>query len=240
MNPEDISTKSVVAGRARPRAQRRRAKTVAADDQTLAEAAYRSLTEEIVDLAIPPGALVSEAVLSRRLGLGRTPIREATKLLARDYLVTLLPKRGIQVSTTAAHEMLLILEPRRCLEPTRYARAARRSTEAQRAQFAVLAEQLERAGAAGDYRAQVRIDTVFDELVDQCAGNPYLTDALKPLHGIVRRFWNMHAGTAGYQGVVTRHAGIVRAVASGDPAAASAAANELLDYNETLLRQMIE
>ncbi|MCK6449379.1 MAG: GntR family transcriptional regulator [Alphaproteobacteria bacterium] len=239
MDSDDIST---VGARVRRRAAAspRHAKRLHADDATLAEAAYRSLTDQIVELSIPPGALVSEAVLSQRLGLGRTPIREATKLLARDYLVTLLPKRGIQVSVIDASQMLLILEPRRCLEPTRYGRAARRSTEAQRRQFAVLAEQLERARAAGDFRAQVRIDAVFDDLVDECAGNPYLTDALKPLHGIVRRFWNMHAGTTGYQGVISRHTAIVRAVASGDAVAAAAATNELLAYNETLLRAMIE
>jgi DNA-binding GntR family transcriptional regulator len=85
-----------------------------------------------------------------------------------------------------------------------------------------------------------RLASHFDDLVDRCADNRFLTDALMPLHGIVRRFWNMHAGTDGYKGVITRHTALVRAVASGDPAAAAAAANELLDYNEVLLRQMAE
>lgn len=210
------------------------------DESTLAQEAYAALTDAIVGLEIPPGALVSEAVLSERLGLGRTPIREAVKMLARDYLVTLLPKRGILISTTDASQMMMTLEPRRCLEPARYARAARRSSSAERAEFKVIAEQLERALASRDFRAQVRMDVVFDNLVDRCVANPFLTDALKPLHGIVRRFWNMHADTEGYDGVITRHAAVVRAVASGDPAAASAAANEMLDYNEALLRQMLE
>jgi DNA-binding GntR family transcriptional regulator len=206
----------------------------------MAQEAYRTLTDEIVNLAIPPGTMVSEAALSERLGLGRTPIREATKLLARDYLVTLLPKRGILVSQIDARQMLLILEPRRCLEPPRYMRAAKRATAADREQFTVLAEQLERAFAAGDFRAQVRIDAVFDDLVDRCADNHFLTEAVMPLHGIVRRFWNLQSGTDGYKGVIARHTALVRAVATGDPAKAAAAANEMLDFNETLLRQMLE
>ena len=56
----------------------------------------------------------------------------------------------------------------------------------------------------------------------------------------MRRFWNQHVGTDGYNGVITRHRARVRAVASGDPQSAAAAANELLDYNEGLLRQMLE
>ena len=41
--------------------------------ETLTEKAYRALEEEIVTLRIPPGSVVSEAILSRRLGVGRTP-----------------------------------------------------------------------------------------------------------------------------------------------------------------------
>jgi DNA-binding GntR family transcriptional regulator len=226
--------------RARSRPGEPRIEGAASDDASLAETAYTMLTDELVNLSIPPGAMVSEALLSQRLGMGRTPVREAVKLVTRDYLVTMLPKRGILVSETSPQDMLLILETRRCLEPTRYARAARRSTRADRAEFAALADRLGEAEAAGDFRAQVRLDVVFDGLVDRCAGNRFLTDALKPLHGIVRRFWNMHAGTEGYHGVIQSHTALVRAVASGEPRQAAAACTEMLDYNETLLRQMLE
>ncbi|MCO5089806.1 GntR family transcriptional regulator [Bosea sp. (in: a-proteobacteria)] len=211
-----------------------------ADDLSLAEEAYALLTDEIVGLAIPPGSLVSEWMLSEKLGIGRTPIREALKLLARDYLVTLLPKRGVLVSSIDAHQMMHVLETRRCLEPTRYARAARRGTAADRAEIERLAGLLDHAAAAVDFREQVRIDILFDNLVDRCAANPFLTDTLKPLHGIVRRFWNQHAGTAGYDGIIGRHTALVRAVASGDPDRATAACAAMLDYNEVLLRAMLD
>ena len=51
--------------------------------ETLTDKAYRALEEEIVTLRIPPGTVVSEAILSRRLGVGRTPVREALQRLAR-------------------------------------------------------------------------------------------------------------------------------------------------------------
>ena len=54
--------------------------------ETLTEKAYRALEEDIVTLRIPPGTVVSEAILSRRLGVGRTPVREARQRLAREWL----------------------------------------------------------------------------------------------------------------------------------------------------------
>src|SRR6201994_4338290 len=61
---------------------------------TLTDKAYRALEEEIVTLRIAPGTVVSEAMLSRRLGVGRTPVREALQRLAREWLGGILPPRG--------------------------------------------------------------------------------------------------------------------------------------------------
>src|SRR5277367_6085233 len=65
---------------------------------SLTERAYRELEEQIVTLRLAPGSPVSEASLSKRLGIGRTPVREALQRLARERLVVILPRRGILVS----------------------------------------------------------------------------------------------------------------------------------------------
>ena len=60
----------------------------------------------IVRLELPPGGAVSEAILSERLGIGRTPIREALQRLARERLVQILPRRGVIVSGTLLDYLL--------------------------------------------------------------------------------------------------------------------------------------
>src|ERR1039458_820822 len=65
---------------------------------SLTDRAYGHLEELIVTLQLPPGSAVSETALSQRLEIGRTPIREALHRLARERLVTILPRRGIIVS----------------------------------------------------------------------------------------------------------------------------------------------
>src|SRR6185437_17135930 len=65
------------------------------DDETLTERAYRQIEELIVTLELAPETILSEQSLAQRLGIGRTPIREALQRLARDGLVVILPRRGI-------------------------------------------------------------------------------------------------------------------------------------------------
>ena len=70
----------------------------AADARSLADQAYYRIRELIVTLELPPGSLVSERELMERLGVGRTPVREALRTLARERLVDVYPRRGMFVS----------------------------------------------------------------------------------------------------------------------------------------------
>ena len=86
------------------------------DDETLTDRAYRLIEELIVTLALPPETILSEQSLAQRLGIGRTPIREALWRLARERLVTIIPHRGIIVSEINIKLQLRLLELRRVVE----------------------------------------------------------------------------------------------------------------------------
>ncbi|GJD52951.1 HTH-type transcriptional repressor RspR [Methylobacterium crusticola] len=62
------------------------------------EHAYRAIRREIVSLALRPGSALDEAAIATRLGLSRTPVREALVRLAAESLVVLLPNRGASVA----------------------------------------------------------------------------------------------------------------------------------------------
>ena len=84
-------------------------------------------------LRLKPGEFVSEYALADSLRIGRTPIREALQQLAREGLVTILPRKGILVSETDPRKQLLVLEVRRELERLLCRLGAQRATEEQRA-----------------------------------------------------------------------------------------------------------
>src|SRR5689334_14520128 len=118
--------------------------------ESLTEKAYRLIEELIVTLQIAPGTVVSEASLSERLGIGRTPIREALQRLARERLVVVLPRRGIMVSEINVRTQLRLLEVRRELERLIARSAAKRGSDDQRAAFRAIAKAMETAARSND------------------------------------------------------------------------------------------
>src|SRR5262245_56022986 len=66
--------------------------------QSLADKAYHEIRHLIVSLELPPGAVIDERDLIERLGIGRTPVREALRRLALERLVEVYPRRGMFVT----------------------------------------------------------------------------------------------------------------------------------------------
>ena len=62
----------------------------------LADIAHSKLEELIVTLELAPGSLWSEAMLSDRIGIGRTPVREAVQRLAWEQLLTIIRRHGVR------------------------------------------------------------------------------------------------------------------------------------------------
>jgi DNA-binding GntR family transcriptional regulator len=208
--------------------------------ETLTEKAYRALEEDIVTLRIPPGTVVSEAILSRRLGVGRTPVREALQRLAREWLVVILPRRGIVVSDIDPIRQLRLLEVRREIERLLVRSAARRATRAQRAQFQAIADGMEKAASGADDLAFMRLDREFNLLVLDAAGNEFATAAMSLMNGLSRRFWYMHYRQAADLPLAARlHAAIARAIADAQQDAAGQSSDALVDYIQTFARATI-
>ena len=82
-------------------------------DRSLTDRAYVALEEMICTLRLEPGEVLSEGALSETLRIGRTPVREALQRLAREGLVTVLPRRGVLVSEFNVKRQLRMLEVRR-------------------------------------------------------------------------------------------------------------------------------
>lgn len=184
----------------------------------------------IVDTRLAPGAVVSEAVLSQRIGLGRMPVREALKRLADYGLITVLPQRGVIVSPVDAGQYLLMLETRAVLDRLLVGAAARRATEVERAAFAGQAKAVAAAAREGDFPGFLRLDEEFDRLVETTSRNPYAARAAAPFHAHGRRFWYVHHADRDLSRSAEAHCGVMEACAAGDEAAATAASDALIDY----------
>ncbi len=207
----------------------------------LTEQAYRQLEEQIVTLRLKPGEFVSEHAVADSLGFGRTPIREALQRLAREGLVTVLPRKGILVSETDPHRQLLVLEVRRELERLLARLGAQRADEAQRQRFVEIAEGMDRAGKSKDDLAFMRLDRELNLLISDSAHNDYASRAMRFLHGHSRRFWYLHYKQAADLPLCAKlHASQARAIAQGDLEKAGTATDRLIDYTETFTRATVD
>lgn len=208
--------------------------------QSLTDLAYLHLEELIVTLKLAPGQVVSEAELSVMTGIGRTPIREALQRLARERLVTILPRRGIIVSEINVKRQLRLLEVRRELERLIARTAARRATDAERARFTELARDFEKSARTDDDVAFMRTDREFNELCSAASHNEFAAGAMSLMHSLSRRFWYIHYRQAADMPLTAKlHADIARAIASGGEDAAAAATDKLLDAIEAFTRSTV-
>jgi DNA-binding GntR family transcriptional regulator len=209
--------------------------------ETLTDLAYRRLEEEIVTLRILPGTVVSEAMLSRRLGVGRTPVREALQRLAREWLVVILPRRGIVVSEIDPVRQLRLLEARREIERFLARSAARRALPQHRSRFAEIAAGMDDAAQREDTIEFLRHDRAFNLLLLDAAANEFASSALALMNGLSRRFWYMHHQQVADVPLAARlHAAIARAIAAADQPAAGTATDRLLDYIQEFTRKTID
>lgn len=230
--PELGRIKIAAARRSRPPARAR---------GSLTDRAYAALEEMIVTLRLAPGAAVSEAELSAGLGIGRTPIREALQRLAREGLVTILPRRGIVVSEINVGRQLRLLEVRRELERLIARSAARRATEAERERFRELAAGFENAAKVNDDMNFMRTDREFNTLCSEASHNEYAAGAMGLMHSLSRRFWYFHYKQAADMPFTAKlHADIARAIAAGNPERAAKASDRLLDAIEKFTRYTTE
>lgn len=173
------------------------------------ERAYQTLREEIVEWELPPGSVLGEVEQSTRLGVSRTPIREALARLVADGLVSPQAGRGLVVTAISTDNIRELFEVREALEMQAARRAAsrgdRRVFTALEREFIAVPDLIEHDDPAR--HAYYGLVTRLDEAIDQACGNSYLVAAIDGLRTHLVR---------------------VRRLAKDNPARLSAAASEHL------------
>jgi len=203
------------------------------DQGSMAEQAYRLLEEQLVTLKFPPGELVAERDLIERVGIGRTPVREAIQRLSAEGLLQVLPRKGLMVTPLRRSDLLQIVETRRVLERLMVVKAAERATPDQRQALRVLATHMDTAG--NDLESFFRLDRRMDELLESACSNRYLVNALAAMHSQCRRLWYLHRHHLNLPLSAQLHGGLARAVADNDGAGAIRALDEIIVILEKLI-----
>jgi DNA-binding GntR family transcriptional regulator len=196
----------------------------------MAEQAYELLEEKLVTLALPPGCQVSEGRLIEMIGLGRTPVREAIQRLAQQELFLVMPRKGLVVTPVNRASMAHILEARKPIERVIVYRAALNAKDEQRSEISAIARKL--TFSHDDFEEFLRLDHELNNLLDQCAGNPYATAAVAPLRSHCRRFWYFHRHQMPLADPISAHSKMARLVARRDYIGAQKASDTVIAVME--------
>ncbi|MEV8146416.1 GntR family transcriptional regulator [Specibacter sp. NPDC078709] len=196
------------------------------------ERAYVALRADIIEWRLAPGTVLGEVELSARLGVSRTPIREALAKLTAEGLTEPQSGRGVVVSAISLDHLDELFELRTALE----CRAAELAADRCEPEiFRTLHQQLTNAGELITADDPSRADYYqlagdLDAAVDAAVGNHYLTQALKNLRVHLVRVRRLGKDNpARLRDAAREHAAIALAIANRNPIVASAATTVHLD-----------
>ena len=158
---------------------------------SLADQAYLRLREEIIGVELAPGTVLREDELTQRVGVGRTPIREAVQRLHRDGFVTVIPRRGTLVSEINITDLAAIYEVRARLESWAARLAAERAGAQDHAEAQQLLRELKALSESGGYEALLALDRRIHRFAYRCAKNAFLAETLDQYHNLSLRILNV-------------------------------------------------
>ncbi len=211
---------------------------------TLAERAYVDLREEIIGVRLPPGTLLREEELMQRLGVGRTPVREAVQRLQRDGFVTVIPRRGTLVSEISITDLAAIYEVRKKLESWASRLAAERVTEAEREEARSLLGELKGLKAGGEYERLLAVDRRIHRFIYGATRNAFLAETLDQYHNLSMRI--LHVAMQRYppltprlDDVVHEQSAVLDAVLASDGESAERLAIAHIETFERAIREVI-
>lgn len=185
------------------------------------QGAYRRLLEEIRNGTLAPGARLRETELAERLGISRTPVREAIRQLETDGLVMHLPRQGATIRSLDHAEVVELYEMRAVLEGTAARLAARAASDVELAELAALNAELEVISVGSPAR---EVNRVFHRTLIETARNRFL---IKSMSALQRTLLILGASTLAdperARAAVAEHAAVLAALQKRDGAGAEAA-----------------
>lgn len=188
----------------------------------LAPQLYRILRQRIISADLTPGSRISEAEIAATYALSRQPVREAFIKLAEDGLLEVRPQRGTyvrKISTAAVKDVRFVRE---AIEADIVALLAENPDAALvRELESQLREQKE--VAESEANRFMLLDERFHHTLAEAAGKAHAWKVIEQVKGQMDRVRYLSALQFPMRDLVAQHSDIVRAIARGDPGAASAA-----------------
>ncbi len=206
----------------------------------LRDVVFHTLRQAILTGELKPGERLMEIHLANKLGVSRTPIREAIRKLELEGLVTMIPRRGAEVAQITEKSMNDVLEVRRALDALCAELACERITEEELAQLEKAAASFEAAVKTKDLKKIVQADVAFHDIIVRATGNQRLIQLVNNLSEQMYRYrFEYIKDSSQHERLVEEHRIIYESIVKKDKETASQAAKVHIDNQEkAIIRQI--
>lgn len=208
----------------------------------LRDVVFNTLRQAILKGELAPGERLMEIQLAEKLGVSRTPIREAIRKLELEGLVLMIPRRGAEVAKISEKSLKDVLEVRRSLEELAIELACQRMTEADLLELERAQKAFGTAIQKGDAMEIAETDEAYHDVIYNCTRNTRLVQIINNLREQMYRFRLEYIKDEDKRQILLlEHRKILAALKNRRVAEARAAVREHIDNQEiTVLRNLKE
>ena len=207
----------------------------------LRDVVFNTLRRAILRGELKPGERLMEIQLANKLGVSRTPIREAIRKLELEGLVLMIPRKGAEVAEITRKNMMDVLEVRKALEELATELACERIGKEQIAEMRVAAKEFERTLKTGDVTQIAEADEKFHDILYIATNNQRLILLLNNLREQMYRLRVEHLKLKEcYPQLLAEHDIIIDCVEKRNKEAAKDIVRRHIDYQAKSVGYVLE
>ena len=154
----------------------------------LRDVVFHTLREAILKGELKPGERLMELQLASKLGVSRTPIREAIRMLEQEGLAVTIPRRGAEVARMTEKDMKDVLQIREVLDELAVRLACDNITKEEIKELEKQMLQFENSTKQGDIKKIAEADVAFHDTIYHAAGNAKLVTMLDNMREQIYRY----------------------------------------------------
>lgn len=154
----------------------------------LRDVVFNTLRRAILKGDLKPGERLMEIALAEKLGVSRTPIREAIRKLELEGLVVMAPRKGAKVASITERDLNDVLEVRKGLEELAMRLACERITPEELDELEQIEQKFLRLIESGNLTELAEVDVEFHDKIYNCTNNKRLVQILSNLREQMYRY----------------------------------------------------
>ena len=182
----------------------------------LRDVVFNTLRQAILRGELKPGERLMEIQLANKLGVSRTPIREAIRKLELEGLVLMIPRKGAEVAEITEKSLRDVLEVRRALEELAVELVCEKITEEQIQDLKDAAEEFKESLESGDITRIAEADVKFHDVIYMATDNQKLIQLLNNMREQMYRYRVEYLKRSDFhQQLIDEHEEIIETIESG-------------------------